>query len=213
MTVQLPRSAPGARPGADRGRDASRSTGRPASPPGERERTGVEASRWAPGPCLVLVIGGHAEQGDDGAPLAAAATLLPTLPAAIGARLEIRRRPLLDLDDLAAVPRSEHCLLIDAASGPPAGMVLTGGLDELRDSGHGELGFLLRSARHESIERLLDAAAALRGAPVEGRFVALTGHRWGFGTGLSPAVRDALPAFRDAIEAAIRRLAAGSEAG
>lgn len=155
-----------------------------------------------------MLIGGHAEQGDDGAPLAAAATLLPTLPTTIGARLEIRRRPLLDVEDLAAVLPGERCLLIDAASGPPPGMILTGDLADLRGCLEGELGFLLRSARHDTVARLIDAASELRGDPIEGRFVAISGHRWGFGTGISPTVRDALPAFRDAIDRAIRRLAA-----
>jgi hypothetical protein len=160
-----------------------------------------------PGPSVVVFVGGHAEQGDDGAPLAAAATLLPTIPAPLAARLEIRRRPLLEIADLAGLPATEQCLLIDAASGPPAGIVVTGELEELRDSLSGELGFLLRSTRHEEMRAVLDTVARLRGAPLTGRFVAISGHRWGFGTGLSPAVRDALPTFRDAIESAIRRLA------
>lgn len=164
-----------------------------------------------PGPSLIVLIGGHAEQGDDGAPLAAAATLLPTIPASLAARLEIRRRPLLDVEDLAALPANERCLLIDAASGPPAGIIVTGSLEDLRDSLSGELGFLLRSGRHDDMGRLLDTAAMLRGAPIAGRFVAITGHRWGFGTGLSPSVRDALPPFRDAIDSAIRGLAASSD--
>lgn len=166
------------------------------------------ATGWVvPGTRLVVIIGGLAEQGDDGAPLAAAATLLPTLPRAVGARLEIRRRPLLSVEDLAGLPLGDRCLLVDAASGPPAGMIATGAIEELRGSMDGEIAFLLRSTRHEGAARLLDAALDRRGVPLEGRFVSLTGHRWGFGTGLSPAVRDALPAFRDAIETAIRRLA------
>ena len=47
----------------------------------------------------------------------------------------------------------------------------------------------------------------MRDGPVEGTFVGLAGHGFGYGTPLSRVARAAMPAFREAIESELYDLA------
>lgn len=156
-----------------------------------------------PSPTVRVVVCGDADGGDAGVALAAAATLLPTLSADLGSRLEIRRRMELRVDDLADLPLAERCLIIDAVSGGPPGEVVVIALDA--DMTWPDMA--PRSAHELPIGLLLSIAAVIRGAPVEGVFVGLGGHRWGYGTPLSRLARAAMPAYRAAIATALADLA------
>lgn len=148
-----------------------------------------------PSPTVRVVVCGDADGGDAGVALAAAATLLPTLSADLGSRLEIRRRTALRVDDLADLRLDERCLIIDAVCGVPPGEVIVVPFD-------GSVAWpdaVPRSAHELPIELVLSLAAIIRGQPVEGVFVGLGGHRWGYGTPLSRSARAAMPAYRAAI--------------
>lgn len=156
-----------------------------------------------PSPTVRVVVCGDADGGDAGVALAAAATLLPTLPADLGSRLAIRRRTALRVDDLADLPLDERCLIIDAVDGVRPGSVIVVPFDGSQawpDAAP-------RSAHELPIELVLSLAAIIRGQPVEGAFVGLGGHRWGYGTPLSRSARAAMPAYRAAIARELAHLA------
>lgn len=156
-----------------------------------------------PSPTVRVVVCGDADGGDAGVALAAAATLLPTLSADLGSRLEIRRRNALRVDDLADLRLDERCLIIDAVCGVPPGEVVVVPFDGSAtwpDAGP-------RSAHELPIELVLSLAAIIRGQSVEGAFVGLGGQRWGYGTPLSRAARAAMPAYRAAIARELAHLA------
>lgn len=156
-----------------------------------------------PSPTVRVVVCGDADGGDAGVALAAAATLLPTLPAELSSRLEIRRRTALRVDDLGDLPLDERCLIIDAVSGVPPGAIVVVPFD-------GSAAWpdaAPRSAHELPIELVLSLAAIVRGQSVEGAFVGLGGRRWGYGTPLSRAARSAMPAYRAAIARELAHLA------
>lgn len=156
-----------------------------------------------PSPTVRVVVCGDADGGDAGVALAAAATLLPTLSADLGSRLEIRRRTALRVDDLADLRLGERCLIIDAVCGIPPGEVIVMPFDGSRawpDAAP-------RSAHELPIDLILSLATIIRGQPVEGCFVGLGGHRWGYGTPLSRSARAAMPAYRAAIARELALLA------
>lgn len=154
-------------------------------------------------PTIRVVVCGDADGGDAGAALSAAATLLPTLSTELGSRLEIRRRGELRVDDLADLPLDERCVIIDAVTGIAPGEVLVVPLDPDADWPDGTP----RSTHEMPIDVVLAIAAIIRGRPVQGVFVGLGGHRWGYGTPLSRSARAAMPAFRTAIAQELTRLA------
>ena len=155
-------------------------------------------------PIVRIVVCGNAERGDDGAALAAAATLLPDLPPGLSTKLEVRRHPDLRTEDLLDLPEGLRVLIIDAVVGPSPGTVVSLPLGELCDRPP----FTPRSSHQLPIDLVVGLAGVIRERPVEGAFVGLAGHRFGYGTPLSRAVRGALPAFRAAIESELERLAA-----
>ena len=94
-------------------------------------------------------------------------------------------------------------LIIDAVVGPAPGTVVSLPLGELCDRPP----FTPRSSHQLPIDLVVGLAGVIRERPVEGAFVGLAGHRFGYGTPLSRAVRASLPAFRAAIESELERLA------
>lgn len=155
-----------------------------------------------PPPIVRLVICGNADRGDDGAALAAAATLLPALPPEVAAKLEVRRCQDLRTEDLIDLPDGMQALIIDAVVGPPPGDVVRLGLGDLAS----QPSFTPRSSHQLPIDLVVGLAGVVRARPVPGAFIGLSGHRFGYGTPLSRAVRSAMPAFRSAIENELERM-------
>jgi hydrogenase maturation protease len=149
-----------------------------------------------------LLVCGNAERGDDGAALAAVATLLAGLPPHLLAVLEVRRCEQLDLDDLLDLPLSTACVITDAVVGLAPGEVVTIPLGELpeRDAAAGPVP---RSSHVLPIGQLVAIAAVMRDRPLDGAFVGIGGRSFGFGRGIGRPVRAALPAYRSAIESAL----------
>ena len=155
-----------------------------------------------PPPVVRLMVCGNADRGDDGVALAAAATLLPSLPPALAPKLEVRRCPELRTEDLIDLPEIMQVLIVDAVLGPSPGEVVTLPLAQLAANP----AFTPRSSHQLPIDLVVGLAGIIRKRPIPGAFVGLAGHRFGFGTPLSRAARAGLPAFREAIVAELERL-------
>ena len=154
-------------------------------------------------PSVRLLVCGSAERGDDGAALSAVATLLPSLPASLLERIEVRRCGQLRVEDLLAVPACEVAVIVDAAVGVPPGHVVTLAITDIAPA----LGTAApRSAHEMPIEQVLSLAATLRpgGLPV-GTFIGIGGRRYGYGRPLSRSVRLAMAGFQKAIAAELAR--------
>lgn len=160
----------------------------------------------APPPVVRLLVCGNADRGDDGVALAAAATLLPVLPADVATRLEVRRCTELRTEDLIDLPAGMQALVVDAVLGPPPGQVVRVPLAELTT----QPSVAPRSSHQLPIDLVVGLAGIIRELPVEGTFVGLAGHRFGFGTPLSRQVRAGMPAFRAAIAGELGRLVASA---
>jgi hydrogenase maturation protease len=154
-------------------------------------------------PIVRLLVCGTADRGDDAAPLAAVARLLPALEPAIRERLEVRRCPQLDPVDLIDVGAGEACVVVDTVAGIAPGSVISLPLDRLAARGAGGTP---RSSHALPIEQVLGLAATIRGDLPPGSFVGIGGTWFGFGRRNSKAVRENLGRLQDAISAEIRRL-------
>ena len=165
----------------------------------------------APRPVRLLVCG-NPDRGDDGAPLEAVAGLLPGLPPHLLADLDIRRCEQLEIEDLIELPDGSACVIVDAAVGIVPGSVVTIPLTEVpaRDAAAGPVP---RSSHVLPIGQLVAIAEIMRGAPLDGSLVAVGGGSFGFGPGLGSPVRRALPAFQEAIEAALNERKKGGIRG
>lgn len=97
----------------------------------------------------------------------------------------------------------ERCLIVDAVSGVSPGEVVVLPLSAMT----AQPPFTPRSSHQLPLDLVIGLAGALRETPIDGAFVGLGGYRWGYGTPLSRSVRAALPAFREAIERELVRLA------
>jgi hydrogenase maturation protease len=159
-----------------------------------------------PRPVVRLVVCGNADRGDDGAALTAAATLLPSLTPLLASRIEVRRCPNLRTEDLLDLPDGVQAVIIDAVIGPPPGELVRVPLCALA----ARAAFTPRSSHQLPIDLAVGLAGVIRKRPVPGTFIGLSGHRFGFGTPLSRAVRAGLPAFRAAIEAELEAMAAST---
>ncbi len=155
-----------------------------------------------PPPIVRLVVCGNADRGDDGVALAAAATLLPSIPAELAPKLEIRRCPDLRTEDLIDLPDGVQALIIDAVIGLSPGEIVRMPLGDLA----ARPAFTPRSSHQLPIDLVVGLAGVIRERPVPGVFIGLSGHRFGYGTPLSRAARAALPAFRAAIEEELERM-------
>lgn len=150
-----------------------------------------------------ILVCGNADRGDDGASLAAIAHLLPTLPPEVCDRIEVRRCVQLDAADLVDVSREEACVVVDTVVGIPAGAITIRPLEAVVT---GDAVLTARSTHGLSIRDALALAATVRGSLPRGSFVGLGGKWFGYGERMSRAVRAAMPAFADAIEAEVERL-------
>ena len=165
---------------------------------GGRAMTGL-----LPDPTVRIIVCGNADRGDDGVALVTVATLLPTLPRGLLTMLEVRRSMELQVEDLVDLPADHGCLIIDAVAGVEPGQVVRMTLDELAE----RPAFTPRSSHQLPIDMVIGLAEILREGPVDGTFVGLGGHGFGYGTPLSRVVRAAIPAFAEAIETELYQLA------
>jgi hydrogenase maturation protease len=155
-------------------------------------------------PSVRLLVCGNADRGDDGAALSAVATLLPSLPAALLERLEVRRCGHLRVEDLMDVPDGEVAVVVDAAVGLAPGHVVTMPIGSIvADPGAPTP----RSSHELPIDQVLGLAGTLRpGGLPEGTFVGIGGRRFGYGRPLSRSVRLNMAAFQAAIASELARL-------
>jgi hydrogenase maturation protease len=153
---------------------------------------------------LVLLVCGNVYRRDDGAAVWAVAGLLPSLRDSARPSVGVRRCDQLDIEDLLGAAGSP-VVIVDAAAGLPPGAVITLSLDELAQP---QPGAAPRSSHAVPIAQVLGVARLLADAPIEGLFVGIGGADFGFGRGLSPVVRAAIPEFAHAIEAGVAELAA-----
>ncbi len=155
-------------------------------------------------PSVRLLVCGNADRGDDGAALSAVATLLPSLPAAMLERLEVRRCGHLRAEDLLDVPSGEICILVDAAMGIAPGHVVTMKLCDVT----GDTTTPTPRSSHElPIDAVLEDAKARRaGGLPDGTFVGIGGRRFGYGRPLSRSVRLNMHAFQEAITLELERV-------
>jgi hydrogenase maturation protease len=165
-------------------------------------------SHLAP-PSVRLLVCGNADRGDDGAALSAIATLLPSLPAAMLERLEVRRCGHLRVEDLTDVRPGEVAVVVDAAVGIAPGHVVTLPISSIVADAESPTP---RSSHELPIDQVLGLAGMLRpGGLPEGSFVGIGGRRFGYGRPLSRSVRINMPAFQAAIAAELARLTHVSE--
>jgi hydrogenase maturation protease len=156
-----------------------------------------------PGPTLRVLVCGSADRGDDGAALSAIAHVLPRLERDVCQRLEVRRCTQLDAADLIDVRAGEACLVLDTVVGVEAGSIVEMPLDALVHA----TDVSPRSSHALPIQQVAGIAEAVRGSLPRGLFVGIGGKWFGFGTTRSRALRDGMPAFEQAVRAAILGLA------
>lgn len=157
----------------------------------------------APAPAVRLLVCGNADRGDDGAALSAVAHVLPRLEPFLRQQLEVRRCPQLDATDLIDVRGEEACVVLDTVIGVEPGEVVELSLEELATRSS----VLPRSSHALPIGQVLGIAHAVRGSLPRGTFIGIGGKWFGFGELRSRALRDGMPAFERALEAAIEDLA------
>ena len=155
-------------------------------------------------PSVRLLVCGNADRGDDGAALSAVATLLPSLPAAMLERLEVRRCGHLRVEDLTDVRPGEVCLVVDAAAGVAPGHVVTLPISSITGDPASPAP---RSSHELPIDQVMGLAQVMRpGGLPEGTFIGIGGRRYGYGRPLSRSVRLNMAVFQAAIAAELARL-------
>ena len=169
-----------------------------AAPTRTTRSTGGVAQRAVAPPATpraTLFIIGHPSRSDDGAAEAALARVATPLLESV----EVVRALDLDVDTLMD---AGPVVVVDAIRGPTPGSVVVWTLAEVAE---------MRDAPTASTHGLplpavLKLAAALRGHPLQGRFVGIAGARFTVGGPLSAPVRAALPRAARAIELALREV-------
>lgn len=156
-------------------------------------------------PSIRMFVCGSADRGDDGAALAAVASLLPTLPRAVLEKVEVRRCAQLGVDDLVDLPPDMTAVVVDAAVGIAPGQVVVLSLERVAGQRAGPAPHSSHALPPDVTIRL---AGDLRGAVPEGTFIGIGGRSFAFGRPLSRPVRSGLGAFRRALRAELTRLAA-----
>ena len=154
-------------------------------------------------PELRILVCGTGDRGDDGAPLAAIARVLPDLPDTLRSRIEVRRCPQLEVTDIIDVRAGEACLVVDTVVGIDPGAIIRLSLDDLARRGGG---VAPRSSHALAVDDALLITEAVRGLMPEGLFVGIGGRWFGYGERFSRVVKAQLPAFADAIRSAIEDL-------
>ncbi len=158
-----------------------------------------------PDECTIRVlVCGTSDRADDGVAPRAVAELLPSLREEGRYDVDVRYCGQLDVEHLLDVPAGTPVLIVDAASGVPAGEIVTRDLDALLADRPGPAP---RSSHALPIGQVLGIAQAFAEAPMRGSFVGVGGADFGLGDELSPQVERALPAFVEAIRGSIERLA------
>jgi hydrogenase maturation protease len=162
--------------------------------PGPGDRADVGAER------VVVFACGQGLRGDDAVALAA----VRQLPPDIRRTITVRRVGALAPDDLVALPPAVRVVIADAIVGPPPGTVVRLDLGDLPTSqGRGTRRFTA-SSHQLPLGDVVALGRLLRDAPLEGSFVGLAVGSVRVGAPLSDPVRAALPAFREALAAAVR---------
>ena len=141
---------------------------------------------------------GSVDRGDDGAAIAALTELGPRLPADV----RVRWVGQLDIDDLLAAPPGAGVVIVDAATGTRSGRIVELPIDGLVAR---EDSLRPRSSHALEFREVIGLATMLIGRPLRGSIVAIGGSEFALGAALSPSVRQAIPAFVDAILGAIDR--------
>jgi hydrogenase maturation protease len=158
--------------------------------------------------CTIRVlVCGTSDRADDGVAPRAVAQLLPSLREEGRYDVDVRYCGQLDVEHLLDVPAGTPVLIVDAASGVPAGEIVTRDLDALLDERPGPAP---RSSHALPIGQVLGVARAFAEAPLQGAFVGIGGADFGLGDELSPQVERALPAFVTVIRDTIEQLVRGS---
>lgn len=160
--------------------------------------TAREATSVKPALAIEVLVCGSRDHGDDGAPIAAAALLRGQLPNDVRLRLVER----LTIDHLLAVPSGAGVVVVDAASGIPAGHIVELPLDGLI---HREDRLRPRSSSALEFPEVIGLTELIRRHPLRGRIVAIGGSRFGPGPTLSACVLKAVPALVAATLEAIQR--------
>jgi len=154
------------------------------------------------GPRIRVLVCGEPLRGDDGAAVLAAAGLT----ADARALAEIVEVGQLSVEAMLDVPEGAAVIVADAAVGVPAGEVVVVPLAEIAERAAGAAP---ASSHSLPPDQILDLAEEMRGSPFRGVFAGIGATEFGFGEEPSPEVAAGLPALTAALEAEIRRLAAG----
>ena len=160
-------------------------------------------SNFLPDPVIRIIVCGDADRGDDGVAVSAIATLLPTLPHRLLAKVEIRRCFELRVEDLVGLPAGVSCLVLDAVAGIEPGQIVALPLSALL----ARPAFSSRSTHELPINLVVGLAEIIGGSPVVGTFVGLAGRGFDYGAPLSRTARGAMPAYAEAIATELARLA------
>jgi len=146
-----------------------------------------------------ILVCGSPDRGDDGAPMLACELLRAALPKDV----RLRTVGMLDIDDLLSVGKGAGVVVVDAATGIDAGIVV-----ELPLSGPSGLGTIVlpRSSHALAIPEVVGLAEMIRGRPLGGLIVAIGGSQFGLGRPLSKPVALALPTLARAVLEAIDRV-------
>jgi hydrogenase maturation protease len=150
-----------------------------------------------------VLVCGNIDRRDDGAAIWASSALLPSLAEEGRRHVDVRRCGQLDIDDILASGTDAALIIVDTAVGVVPGTIVTVTFDQLLTNPRGPA----PSSSHAlPIDQVLGIARQLADGGVDGLFIGVGGEDFGYGEGLSPAVRAALPAFTAAISAAIDSL-------
>jgi len=171
---------------------------RPGRPRPREKGSVTGAVRWRPGRVLVLGIG-NPGRGDDGLGPAAAERLEALgLP---GVTCDANYQ--LNIEDAQACSRHDLVVFVDAARGLRAPFAWTEARPET------DVPAMTHALGPGAV---LAVCAALYGRAPEARLLAVRGHRWGVGEGLSPRARKDLGAAVRFLEGFLRQPAAGKRA-
>jgi Ni,Fe-hydrogenase maturation factor len=144
--------------------------------------------------------------GDDG-DASVAGLAVASLPPRTRSAADVRRVPALQAEHLLDLPDEQPVVVVDAIGGIEAGEIIEVDLGDVR---RGAAAPGTCSCHRVALDSVIGLAAYLREAPFTGRFV-------GVGIGspcpgevpgevLSAPVRAALPAFREAVAAAVEAI-------
>ena len=149
----------------------------------------------APQVAVEVFVCGSPDRGDDGAAVAAAEVVRPTLPP------DVRMRTVgqLDVEDLLAVEPDAAVVIVDVATGIEPGVVVEMALARL----HERDALCPRSSHALAVSGVVGLAEFMQQRPLRGRVVAMGGARFALGSVLSHPVAAGLPRLAAAIGEAV----------